>query len=610
MRPFAAFIGITTCLPMTGQSGPAGVGTSASNVLWLSADAGVSTTGMAVTGWNDRSGNGNHATPPSVAARPILTMGALNGKPVLTFDGTDDELRVPDAATLDLNQWDMFMVNADVAPKANNAWYAKGTSTQPNYGLWSTGTDALTMPIFDILGLLSAPSTAAGMTGSAHNVFEYNNTVLLFLFPSRTMYRNGTSIYTDASLLQLPLANNHPLYIGNVQGTAGWNVNGTISEMILYNAPLNSAQRIIVNNYLAAKYGLSLSTNDLYSQDLAANGDYDHEMAGIGRINGANQHTDAQGSSVLRINNPSGLGNNEFMLWGHDNGALGSWGSTDVPSGVDRRWHRVWRVSEVSTAGAAVDVGSVDMSFDLNGQGPVTPTDLRLLVDINNNGVFADDTPVGITATALGGGRYRFAGVTQLVNGRRFTLGTINYQQTPLPVELLFFKAEPEAYGVKLTWATATELESDRFVVLRSADGMAWRELATVQAAGYSTTRIDYALHDPAPIPGMSYYQLHQFDLDGTGRTSDVVTVRFDPQVELVVHPNPASDRVRIDLPGWQGPVLVEVIDGNGRVRVTHTVDGGIAGVAINTAGLPPGTYMIRGRSERMSATARLVIAP
>jgi hypothetical protein len=37
--------------------------------------------------------------------------------------------------------------------------------------------------------------------------------------------------------------------------------------MIIYNATVNSAQRIIINNYLAAKYGLALAANDIYVQD-------------------------------------------------------------------------------------------------------------------------------------------------------------------------------------------------------------------------------------------------------------------------------------------------------------------------------------------------------
>jgi hypothetical protein len=68
-------------------------------------------------------------------------------------------------------------------------------------------------------------------------------------------------------------------------------------------------------------------------------------------------------------------------------------------------------VNEVSPTNAPVDVGSVDMTFDLTGQGPVTATDLRLLVDVNNNGMFVDD-PAIAGAIPVGGNLYRFAAVS------------------------------------------------------------------------------------------------------------------------------------------------------------------------------------------------------
>lgn len=58
----------------------------------------------------------------------------------------NDQLRVPDAGSLDLQQWDIFMVSSESVPKNNNAWFSKGTNTQPNYALWSQASGALQMP--------------------------------------------------------------------------------------------------------------------------------------------------------------------------------------------------------------------------------------------------------------------------------------------------------------------------------------------------------------------------------------------------------------------------------------------------------------------------------
>lgn len=562
----APFISIFLSLGAVAQTGPGGVGAAASNMLWLRADLGVTTAGAAVTGWSDRSGNANNATSPSVASRPTLATGALNGYPVITFDGVDDELRIPDAATLDLNQWHMFLVGRDITPGNNNCWFSKGTSTQPNYGMWSPLNGAVQMPIYDILGNLNAPNAPANTTDGNFNIIEYSNRVLLFLFPSRTLYKNATSVYTDASLLQLPAQNGNQLYIGDTQDPTGWNLEGSLAEVVFYNATLSAPQRIIVDNYLAAKYGLTLSSSDLYAQDLAGNGNYDHDVAGIGRV-GAAVHNDSRGTGIVQINTPSNLDAGEFLFWGHDNGVLGTWGVTDFPPSVQGRLGRVWRVSEVNTGSAAIDVGTVNITFDLAGLGPVTAAQLRLLVDTDNDGVFADEVPLA-GATHAGGTLYRFTGVSALVNNRRFTLATTNLLSTPLPIELIDFDAEEHgADAVRLVWSTASESNSSHFVVHRSVDAVTWLPIGTLAAAGNSTERIDYVFDDRQPLTGASFYRLEMVDSDSTTTWSDIKALnRYDVGARPVLYPNPTNGTVYIGFgsdPG--GTVDVELIDLTGR---------------------------------------------
>ena len=72
----------------------------------------------------------------------------------------------------------------------------------------------------------------------------------------------------------------------NITGNTGslwigfaWTANyldGDIAEIIILKTNVNRAQRIIIHNYLAAKYGLSLGGgNDVYDEDDAG---YDHEL--------------------------------------------------------------------------------------------------------------------------------------------------------------------------------------------------------------------------------------------------------------------------------------------------------------------------------------------
>ncbi len=85
---------------------------------------------------------------------------------------------------------------------------------------------------------------------------------------------------------------------------------GDIAELIIYSRNLNSAQKIIVENSLAAKYGISITT-DKYAWEPA----HRFDVAGIGRVDAGNFHTQAQSNRTLSIGNPTDLDNGEFILF-------------------------------------------------------------------------------------------------------------------------------------------------------------------------------------------------------------------------------------------------------------------------------------------------------
>ena len=65
--------------------------------LWFDAadSATVVHSSNSVSQWNDKSGNGRHATQTTASDRPTLQAGVLNSKAVLRFDGSNDKLWYP-----------------------------------------------------------------------------------------------------------------------------------------------------------------------------------------------------------------------------------------------------------------------------------------------------------------------------------------------------------------------------------------------------------------------------------------------------------------------------------------------------------------------------------
>ena len=331
---------------------------------------------------------------------------------------------------------------------------------------------------------------------------------------------------------------------GGVNRTAGH-----FYEVILYDGRLNNAEIIIMENYLSAKYDGIPIPYDIYDEDDASNGDYDYEVAGIGRVDASNLHDDSQGTGIVRILNPSNLDDDEFFIWGHDNGILEAEETVDVPSPVQARFVRVWRVSETNLAGSSVDVGSIDIRFDLTDLNSVTASDLRLLVDTDNDGVFADETPIS-GATALGNNIYQFAGVSAIENNFRFTLGTIDTNQTALPLDLIDFTAKvSDNKRVELTWITSMASGDDLFTVMRSKNSRDWKEYTgNIITKENFQDKLRFHTIDTNPYDGISYYRIKQTGLDGKIIFSPIKKVNITNKGDDIrLYPNPASDKLIIE---------------------------------------------------------------
>jgi hypothetical protein len=204
------------------QTGPGGVGSSATNVLWLRADAGVTHSSGAVSQWNDQSGNANHAALPGTipTATPAYVTASVNGYPSLDFDGIDDQLWVNDHGSIDLTAWHFFIVVTADLLKDHNAWMAKGNDSEENYEMLSYVDGNIHTPTHYTDGTRTHPSSTGGqVTTTSFDVFEYSYNTSV----GRDVYKNAGSIITDNES-KTPQRNNHPLFIGNERSTppAAW----------------------------------------------------------------------------------------------------------------------------------------------------------------------------------------------------------------------------------------------------------------------------------------------------------------------------------------------------------------------------------------------------
>ncbi|MCO6494904.1 MAG: S8 family serine peptidase [Bacteroidetes bacterium] len=170
---------------------------------------------------------------------------------------------------------------------------------------------------------------------------------------------------------------------------------------------------------------------------------------------------------------------------------------------------------------------------------------------------------------------------------------TVNIGCIALPIELLNFMATPYTDYILLEWQTANEFNNDYFDILKSTDLIDWRTIGTVDGTGNSYTFIQYNFKDPAPVMGIQYYKLSQFDLDGNISFSKTIQAVYDKNfIGINIFPNPVKDNLYLSSKQDISNVRIKDLTGK-TVRVFSTVTS-----AISVSDLANGIYFIEIETE------------
>lgn len=364
------------------QTGPAGVGNSSSNKVWLDASflTGLNN-GARINSWTDRSGNAWNAGQATAAKRPTYLTDQLNGLPVVRFDRTNGpqylEISITGIGPAMSNSYTLYAVvkaNSGAVDNAGDRWQSvfgaidwysgiliEGYPTAAN--LWFTTWVGVNPPTQSVTvleplqqGQWSIATSMPKETAAGTNLSAYANGVFAGSMSNSLQTRNFTNLVRIGGCL--------------TSGVHQYLLNGDIAEIIFYNVNLNEAQRIIVDNYLSAKYNQPIA-NDYYSSGETS---YSKDVQGIGTTDGTvNKHiTTSNGKGLLmaELNNTLNAGN-EFLFAGHAT-STNSLVTTDLPPGEQSRWQRIWYLQKT---------GNVDakLSFDFS-QASLVPE-----IGLNNN---------------------------------------------------------------------------------------------------------------------------------------------------------------------------------------------------------------------------------
>lgn len=123
---------------------------------------------------------------------------------------------------------------------------------------------------------------------------------------------------------------------------------------------------------------------------------------------------------------------------------------------------------------------------------------------------------------------------------------------TILPVELIYIKAIPvDNQYIKVSWATASEVNTSKFEVLRSTDAVNFVKIGEVRASGNSSVLRSYAFDDHDVVNGVVYYyQVRELDNDSHEQLTNIVNAKLEKdKFELIsIYPNPTVDNTVITM--------------------------------------------------------------
>ena len=182
--------------------------------------------------------------------------------------------------------------------------------------------------------------------------------------------------------------------------------------------------------------------------------------------------------------------------------------------------------------------------------------------------------------------------------------GNIN----PLPVKLAAFNGTCEGHTVNLGWITASELNSERFVVEKSRDLQSFEYVLSVTAAGSSNEMHSYQVQVPRS-EALTYFRLRQEDFNGAYEYFGPLSVSC------------ANEGARWNVYTYgqllfinaqdvePGTYTFRLHDPNGKClhSFTRTL-GGSSDLTEDLAQLPAGIYFVSRQSAKETHTQKIIL--
>lgn len=179
-----------------------------------------------------------------------------------------------------------------------------------------------------------------------------------------------------------------------------------------------------------------------------------------------------------------------------------------------------------------------------------------------------------------------------------------------LPVSLTTFTGKKTANGVILNWATASEQHNDYFEITRSTDGKVFIPIGTVKGKGTTNQISHYTLTDNVPALSTNYYQLKQYDQDGSLNTyQETVAVDYALNQErfaVYAIENKLNVSVYSNVEGW-GELMIFDLRGEKLMLTKIQLKAGENTIAVDAGKLTNGLLIARLTGANLNKATKFI---
>ncbi len=212
----------------------------------------------------------------------------------------------------------------------------------------------------------------------------------------------------------------------------------------------------------------------------------------------------------------------------------------------------------------------------------------------------------------------KFAISTMPTGSQEWTGYVVSFNGTPeftirnlsdfVPLALVFkgFNAETKGTSTVLTWNTASEINTSKFVIEKSYDGIAFSSYSSVDAKGKSTNV--YTFTDASnKVNTTVYYRLKSLDQDGKYMYSSIVKVKFASTVKLTLAPNPTTLTTKLSYDASVTDAVARIITANGTLVKQVTLPAGSTATDVSVSSLVKGVYYVAITKNGTTSTLSFV---